>query len=97
MRPQTVTVGAAGVFPFALPIVGTYNVAIGGTFVATLQIERSFDGGATYVPLSGATIGVTATFAAPTTFRGVEPERGVLYRVNCTAFTSGPATVRISG
>lgn len=97
MQPQTVAVTSATTFPFAQPVQGIYNVAITGTFVATVQLERSFDGGVTYAPISGDTIGTTVTFTAPTTFVGSEAERGVLYRVNCTAYTSGTANVRISG
>ena len=62
----------------------------------TLQFEASFDGGTTWAPISGATVGTTATFTAPTQFVAVEPERGVLWRVNCTAYTSGTANVRLS-
>ncbi len=97
MQPQTVAVTSATTFPFPRPVQGTFNVAITGTFVATVQLERSFDGGTTYAPLSGSTIGTTITFTTPTTFIGNETERGVLYRVNCTAYTSGTANVRISG
>ena len=97
MQPQTVSVTSATRFAFTQPIGGVYNVTITGTFVATVQLERSFDGGATYAPISGPTLGTTATFTAPTTFVGNETERGVLYAVNCTAFTSGTATVRVSG
>lgn len=93
---QTVAVTAATTYPFAYPVIGSFNVAITGTFVGTLQFEASFDGGTTWAPISGATVGTTATFTAPTQFVAVEPERGVLWRVNCTAYTSGTANVRLS-
>ena len=97
MQPQSVAVTGIAFFPFPNPVVGVFNVAITGTFVATMQLERSFDGGTTWAPLSGSTIGTTVTFTAPTTFVGNETERAVFYRVNCTAWASGPANVRISG
>jgi hypothetical protein len=97
MQPQTVAVTSATTFNFPRQVQGTYNLTVSGTFVATVQLERSFDGGVTYAPISGATLGTTATFTGPTTLVGVETERGVLYRVNCTAYTSGTANVRISG
>jgi hypothetical protein len=97
MQPQTVAVTSVTVFPFPNPVIGTYNLVITGTFVATVQLESSFDGGVTYAPVSGATLGTTATFTAPTRLVGVETERGVRYQVNCTAYTSGTANVRISG
>lgn len=96
-QPQSVAVNAVATFQFPNPVVGVFNVAITGTFSATLQLERSFDGGTTWVPLSGSVVGTTVTFTAPTTFQLQEPERAVFYRVNCTVFVSGPANVRISG
>lgn len=97
MQPQAVAVTAATTYEFPQPVMGLYNLTITGTFVATVQLERSFDGGTTFAPISGQTLGTTATFTAPTTLVGMETERAVLYRVNCTAFTSGTANVRISG
>lgn len=97
MQPQTVALTSAAAANFPRPIQGTYNLTVSGTFVGTVQLERSFDGGTTYVPISGATLGTTATYTAPTTLVGVETERGVLYRANCTAYTSGTINVRISG
>ena len=97
MQPQTVAVTSATTFQFPNPVVGVFNVAITGTFSATVQLERSFDGGVNWAPLSGSTIGTTVTFTTPTTFVGNETERGVLYQVNCTVWASGTANVRISG
>jgi hypothetical protein len=93
---QTVAVTSATTFQFSNPIVGLLNVAITGTFVATLQLENSFDGGTTWAPMSGSTVGTTATFTAPTQFMANEVEAGVLWRANCTAWTSGTANIRLS-
>jgi len=97
VQPQTVSAVAVAFYPFPNPVQGLYNVAITGTFSATVQLERSFDGGGTWAPLSGSTIGTTIQFTAPTTFVLNETERGVLYRVNCTVWASGTVNVRISG
>jgi len=70
---------------------GYFNVALwGGT--CTVRLERTFDGGTTWIPHSadqGATLAtwnITPTAPLSTVFR--EPELGVLYRLTCTAFTS---------
>ncbi len=80
-----------------VPIKGDFNISVYGTFVATIQIERSFDGGSNWIPLSKDSSGSNASYTAPFTFPAFEPERGVLYRLNCTSYTSGTATYRISG
>ena len=92
----TVAANSATTFQFTGAPVGFFNVTITGTFVGTIQLENSFDGGVNWAPMSGSTVGTTATFAAPTQFLANEPEAGVLWRVNCTAYTSGTANVRLS-
>lgn len=64
------------------------NVSISGTFTATVTLERSFDGGSTYHTV--------ATYTSATEARVAESEVGVLYRFNCTAYTSGTVTYRLS-
>ena len=56
---------------------------------ATVQLEYSFDGGATFLPANVGGSGGQAIWAAGTPVRIVfgEPERQVLYRLNCTAYT----------
>lgn len=64
-----------------------YNLTVWGTFVATVQLQRSFDEGTTWSlvkEVSAAYDGV-----------GIEPEAGVLYRFVCTAFTSGTVNCRL--
>lgn len=62
-------------------------------YTGSVQLEKSFDGGATWLianigpPGSGA----LAIFqnASSVSFSLFEPEKGVLYRWNCTSFTPG--------
>jgi hypothetical protein len=75
---------------------GPFNVALWGTFVGTVQLQRSFDGGVTWLPASFDGQGDIASYTVPTSFVVNEPEHGVLYRLNCTAFTSGAINYRIS-
>lgn len=66
-------------------------VMIGGTFVGTVDIEASFDAGATFVPVPGNLSGATAPVAAAVPFRAQQ------VRANVTAFTSGTIEVKASG
>jgi hypothetical protein len=66
-------------------------------FNATVQLERSFDGGLTYIPCNLGTAGVIALWTTgPISFTFGEPERQTLYRLNCVAYTSGTINYRIS-
>lgn len=71
------------------------NVSIFGTFSATLALQRSFDGGTTWINVTDA-YGTALPYTAPATFRVDEPERGVIYRLNCSAYTSGTVSYRLS-
>ena len=67
------------------------------TFVGTVQLERCFDG-RTWLPCN---IGATGTLASwnagtPVSLTFGEPEKNVLYRVNCLAYTSGNINYRVS-
>lgn len=73
-----------------------FNVTLSGTFVGTVQIERSFDRGANWRAISRDSAGTAAAYTAPMSVVVEEPEAGVLYRLNCTAYTSGTITYRIS-
>lgn len=80
----------------AKPMFGPFNFFVYGTFVGTVQLERSFDGGTTWVPYTLDAANDYAKFTAPASLVVNEPEHGMLYRVNCTAYTSGTANWRLS-
>lgn len=69
----------------------------GVAFVGTVQIERSFDGGNTFL-VANLGGGMLAQFNAgsPVSLTFGEPEKNVLYRLNCIAYTSGTINYRIS-
>lgn len=75
---------------------GSFNVSLWGTFVATVQLERSFDGGTTWLPTAEDTTGAAAAYSAPVSLVADEPEHQVLHRLNCTAWTSGTVNYRLS-
>ncbi len=76
--------------------VGKFNVTVSGVFVATVRLERSPDGGVTWVPITVQTSvgGATAvtqlyTWSAPGVDAVEENVPGAQYRLNCTSYTSG--------
>ena len=73
---------------------GGFNYAQWGTASAKLVMERSFDGGDKWFPVTSLyrDDGVLIEFSEVVS----EPESGVLYRVNCLSYTSGTANYRMS-
>jgi hypothetical protein len=67
-------------------------------YVGTIQLERSFDGGATWIVANIGGSGTLAQWTAgtPVSLSFGEPEKQTLYRLNCTAYTSGTINYRIS-
>ena len=77
-------------------LVGPFNLSLAGSFTASVRLERSFDGGGSWHPLSRDAGGAEAAWQAPVSLSGEEPERGILYRVTCTSHESGSVSYRIS-
>lgn len=80
----------------AVELFGGFNLTLSGTFVGTVRLRRSFDNGATWFPVSRDTAGNEASYTAPASLVANEPENGVLYQLECTAFTSGTINYRLS-
>lgn len=92
----------------AAPIYGMFNVAIygsggpNGLWSATVQLERSFDGGVTWIVCGVGGTGTQAVYVstgsagADVSVTVNEPERGVGYRLHCPAYVSGTIHYRIS-
>lgn len=68
------------------------------SYVATVQIERSFNGGSNWHVCNIGGGGSLAQYSAgtPVSLSFGEPESGVLYRLNCIAYTSGTINYRMS-
>jgi hypothetical protein len=66
----------------------------------TLNLERSFDGGATFIVCNIGTAGAlaqwTGSSVTPISITFGEPEKNVLYRFNMIAYTSGAPNYRVS-
>lgn len=78
------------------PIAGTpFTLSLWGTFSATVALQRSIDGGTTWITASRDSAGAAASYTAPAVIAVEEPEAGALYRLNCTAFTSGTVNYRL--
>lgn len=87
--------GAAQGTAWFRPVTGRrFNIDVSGTFVATVAVERSFDDGATARAVTVNGTAITRTAAASESLS--EDENGVLYRLRCTAWTSGTVNLRIS-
>lgn len=82
--------GSAAFFP------GGVNAVVTGTFVGTVRPERSFDGGATWTTIKKDLAAADLAFTASDAVVIDEPESAVLYRWNCTAWTSGTISARLS-
>ena len=63
---------------------GLLALSISGTFVATVVLQRSLDGGSTYQDIE--------SYTAPAEVNVEAANQSVLYRLNCSAYTSGTAT-----
>jgi hypothetical protein len=77
-------------------IYGSFNVSLWGTFSATVQLQRSFDGGTTWLPVSSDPAGDPLQWTVPVSLTWTEVEHTVGYRLACTAYTSGTANYRLS-
>lgn len=78
---------------------GEYNLSLMGG-VGTVRLEKSYDGGITVFTVSKNTDGDPASYALVAndeiSLVGIEPESGIIYRLVCTAYTSGTIPYRLS-
>lgn len=81
---------------FAAPgaLDGEFNVSLSGTWAGTVLLQRSFNAGSTWITVSKPDL-TDASFTTNVSFSVKEPEPGVLYRLNCSAYTSGTVTYRL--
>lgn len=86
----TRTVTAANQFTDAVGLVGYFNLSVSGIWVGTVTVQRSYDSGSTWFDVD--------TWIANTQEYGLEPERGIQYRVGIKTdeFTSGSCVLRLS-
>lgn len=64
------------------------NISLSGFGVGTVQLQRSFDDGSTWFAVK--------SYTADAQERCDEPETNVYYRLECTAYTSGTISYRLS-
>jgi hypothetical protein len=81
----------------SIALKGGFNTALWGVFVGTVILEQSYDNGVTWLPISIDGTGTANSYTGPHNIAWVQPERDVLTRFRCSAFTSGPVNYRISG
>ena len=74
-----------------VPLIGLFNLSVDfttGTGVGTVELQRSFDNELTWKTVD--------SFTADNESVGDAAENSVRWRLNCSAFTSGTITARIS-
>jgi len=69
-------------------ISGVFNFTVYGAFVGTVALQKSVDDGVSF-PIN------VVSLTAPECVLVTETEKGVRFRANCTAFTSGTINTRI--
>lgn len=79
----------------AVKVYGPFNIALWGTFAGVVALERALDG-TNFVAVATDGLGTAASYTTPVSVTGVEVESEVLYRFNCTAYTSGTINYRLS-
>ncbi len=87
--PAVTVISAENTFSPPVRIHGGFNFSLSGAWVATVVLQRSFDGGGAWHDV--------ASYTAPIEDSGVEVEQGVLYRwgVKTGAYTSGTVVGRL--
>ena len=74
---------------YLTPLAGRgFNVSLWGTFAGSTQLERSFDSGTTWLPITAAGTQLYI-WTAPASEQAQEDQYAVLYRLNNTTYTSG--------
>lgn len=94
----SVSFGGTGAGASCTPQPGYFNFDLTGG-VGTVKLEKSYDNGTTWrdvsVDAGGSVASWTLAASQELTVVVFEPEKRVLYRPNCTAYTSGTITARI--
>lgn len=97
IRAETYSIGATGVGTASpatdgtfRPEPGAFNLSLSGTWSATVKLQRAFDDDA-----SPNWLDVTS-YTANTETQVAEIEEGVIYRLYCSAYTSGTIAGRLS-
>jgi hypothetical protein len=94
VQAQEASLGAVNAATPWAAFTGSFNFQLRGTFVGTVILEVSFDGGATAAPITRE--GGLISFTSVATERLENHEPGVLFRARMTAWTSGAALARLS-
>ncbi len=66
-----------------------FNISLSGFGDATVELQRSFNAGISWLTVE--------SYTADMEKRVDDPESGVWYRFECTIYSSGTITYRISG
>ena len=86
---EQLAISAQNTFTPWVELLGPFSLSIRGTWVGTVTIQRSFDGGTTPLDVQNYTANIEDT--------GSEPRGSTVYRVGFKTgnYTSGTANVRL--
>jgi hypothetical protein len=94
ITPVTGTFNGLGTSLTLIPrAMRSFNIFLWGTFAATVVLERSFDGGTTWLPLR---VGPAYSYSVPISDTFQDGEYGNQYRFRCSSYVSGAINYRIS-
>ncbi len=79
----------------SFPVKGDFGLQLSGTFVGTVVVERSLDDGTNWIQPT-AVGNALYSFTAVASEDLTAPEFDVLYRLHCTAYTSGTINYLVS-
>ena len=84
------SIAAQNTFSNGVLITKDFSLSLSGTWVATVFVQRSFDGGTSWVDVE--------SFTSNGEFVGYEPEEGIYYRFGCKTggYTSGTVAGRLA-
>ncbi|MFN0043573.1 MAG: hypothetical protein ACKVSF_10235 [Alphaproteobacteria bacterium] len=87
---STASISAQNIFCDPIQLSGPFNFSLSGTWSATVWLQRSYDGGSTWLDVQGYTANVEDAWS--------EHEVGVLWRfgVKTGGYTSGTVIGRMS-
>lgn len=90
LAAQSASLTAVSTGTTALSIFGSFSIGLRGTWVGTVELQRSTDDGGNWYTVQ--------SFTSNTEAQGYEPEQGVpvQYRLQCTAYTSGTILARLA-
>lgn len=95
IQVETGAISAAGAISAPFRLHGPFNLTVTGVFAASAVLERSFDGGQTWFPMTYPD-GSQVIITSPCSLSLEASRMTVLGRIRCLAYASGELAWRLS-